>query len=147
MLKLIKTNSFNHNTWTVLTLLSIQGIFFYLIIRLNSVSFYVVLNLSFSIMFNLYQDLFCLEGNQKYPGVGENDVLEIPFLKDKEKDQSDADRLVELFIWHRGIHEKGSGDVVTAVFTLYTLSIYLSAHKQLRRHLPSPFREFSWLIV
>ena len=26
--------------------------------------------------------------------------------------------------------------------TLYTQSIYPSAHKQLRRHLPNPFREF-----
>ena len=28
--------------------------------------------------------------------------------------------------------------------TLYSLSIYPSAHKQLRRHLPNPFCEFHW---
>ena len=39
---------------------------------------------------------------------------------------------------YRGIHEKGSNDVVT----LYTLSIYPSEHKQPRRHHPNPFREF-----
>ena len=30
--------------------------------------------------------------------------------------------------------------------TLYTLSIYLSAPKQLRRHLPNPFRELPCII-
>ena len=51
----------------------------------------------------------------------------------------------------RGICEKGSVDVVSAVYyTIYT--IYPPAHKQLRRHLPNPFREFPlsslvWLFI
>ena len=39
---------------------------------------------------------------------------------------------------YRGINEKGSVDVESAIcYTIYTLSIYPSAHKQLRRHLPN----------
>ena len=43
---------------------------------------------------------------------------------------------------YREIHEKGSGEFVSAVcYIIY--SIYLSlCTKQLRRHLPNPFREF-----
>ena len=37
---------------------------------------------------------------------------------------------------YREIYEKGLGDVVSAVY------IYSSAHKQLRRHLQNPFRDF-----
>ena len=49
-----------------------------------------------------------------------------------------ADKNIYWFdlVWYRGIHEKG-----------YTLSIYPSAHIQLRRHLPNPFREFPCSIV
>ena len=44
---------------------------------------------------------------------------------------------------YRGIHEKGSDDVVSSVcYTIYTLSIYPSAHNQMIRHHPNPFREF-----
>ena len=43
----------------------------------------------------------------------------------------------------RGIHQKGLGDLSVQLFvTLYTISICPSAHKQLRRYLLNPFREF-----
>ena len=42
---------------------------------------------------------------------------------------------------YKVIHGKGSGDQLFV--TLYSLSIYPSAHKQTRRHLPNSFREFS----
>ena len=49
---------------------------------------------------------------------------------------------------YRGIHENGSGDVVSLFVKLCKLSICLSSQRdrqfctQLRRHLPIPFREF-----
>ena len=46
-----------------------------------------------------------------------------------------------------GIHGKGSGDVSQVFVTLYTLSIYPSAHKELRRHLPNLFREFPCMYI
>ena len=51
--------------------------------------------------------------------------------------------LGEAYISYREIHEKSSGVVSAVCFTIYTLSIYPSAYKQLRRHLPNPFRVFS----
>ena len=56
-------------------------------------------------------------------------------------------QVITSFSSYRGIHEKGSEDVASAVcYTIYTL--YLSsANKQLRRHLPNPLREFSCLII
>ena len=45
---------------------------------------------------------------------------------------------LDFYVIYRGIREKGSGDVVSAVcYTICTLSIYPSAHKQLR-HLQNP---------
>ena len=44
--------------------------------------------------------------------------------------------------WCRWIHEKGSGDVVSTVWYIYSISFYPSAHKQLSRHLPNHFSEF-----
>ena len=35
---------------------------------------------------------------------------------------------IYILLWYRRIHEKGSGDVVSVFVTLYTLSIYPSAH-------------------
>ena len=46
---------------------------------------------------------------------------------------------------YRGIHKKGSGDVVSAVcYTIYITYLSLCTKKQLRRHLPKPFREFPY---
>ena len=44
----------------------------------------------------------------------------------------------------QGNSQKGFGEMSSQLFvTLFTLSIYQSAHKQLKRNLPNPFREFS----
>ena len=48
---------------------------------------------------------------------------------------------------YRGIHERVREMSSQLFVSLYTLSIYPSAHKQLRRHLPNPFREFPCITI
>ena len=57
-----------------------------------------------------------------------------------------GDNIYFLDLTYRGIHEKGLGDVVSAVsYTIYILSIYPSVHRQLRQ-LSNPFREFPCIL-
>jgi hypothetical protein len=48
---------------------------------------------------------------------------------------------------YRGINGKGREMSSYLCVTLYTLSIYPSAHKPLRRHIPNPFREFPCIYI
>ena len=61
--------------------------------------------------------------------------------------KTNQDYLLSLFqnnvITYAGEFTKRVREMSSQLFvTLYTLSIYPFAHKQLRRHLPNPFREF-----
>ena len=72
------------------------------------------------------------------------DVVDIVDIVDfVEVDDVLDEYILHILLCYRGIHDKASGDVVSAVcYTIYTIHLSLYTHKQLRRHLPNPFRKF-----